>query len=89
MAKATSDSPYFLRALRKKQFLTIFCSFTPEVHQKRKPSLALGFLFCDVFAVYDEAVAAGRALRVALSRKNEKVGATRGFRIPVQKIFTL
>ena len=35
VAKATSDTPYFLRALRKKQFLTIFCSFTLEVHQKR------------------------------------------------------
>ncbi|MBP3605159.1 MAG: hypothetical protein J6J66_01040, partial [Clostridia bacterium] len=36
VAKATSDTPYFLRALREKQFSTVFPSFTPEVHQKKK-----------------------------------------------------
>ena len=31
-AKATSDTPYFLRARREKQFLTVFPSFTLKVH---------------------------------------------------------
>jgi hypothetical protein len=43
VAKATSDTPYFLRALRKKQFLTVFPSFTPEVHQKKALASASAF----------------------------------------------
>ena len=46
VAKATSNTPYFLRALHEKQLITVFPSLTPEVHQKKeKPSLVLGFSF--------------------------------------------
>ena len=45
-AKATSNTPYFLRALHEKQLLTVFPSLTPEVHQKKKSqALCLAFLF--------------------------------------------
>ena len=46
VAKATSNTPYFLRALHENQLSTVFPSLTPEVHQKKeKPSLVLGFSF--------------------------------------------